>query len=593
MHKSADFTRVMIVGNPNAGKSTLFNALTGGHAKVGNWHGVTVGVTERRAVLGDRAYLICDLPGIYAAESMTLEERAACAYLSDHTGILLLVAECARLERALRLFSVLAADRRCVLVLTKRRSFVRGGGRLDRAALERALGIPVLYAEGGGLRARVVQALSAARIWQWKGVLGTDRYTPCSAALSRMERLWLKPLFALPAFAAMLLLCFYLTFGAGMPGCLARDAIESLFSRVLAARAQTIPSPVLRSFVADGLLGGIGSVLGFLPQISMLFLFLILLEESGLISRLAWMTDGIFSRVGLNGRAVFSLLMGFGCTAAAILTTRGLEDRKMQRRVILCLPYISCSAKLPVFLTLAASFFRDPFPAVLVLYALGVCLALGMALLLRGKASPFLLELAPLALPSPRAVVKSLLFQIRQFIIKLATVILAFLLLSWLLSSFDVHGQLCAIEDSLLARICSAVRFLFAPIGMNDWRITYAALSGLVAKENVAGAIAMLCGEFPYPFASGAAFAVFLLAASPCVSAVAAVARELSVRFALLCSLAQTASALLLSYLVYFLLTGGAPLALIALAPVVALLLCIHGKKLSRRSADHIKTIHR
>ena len=263
--------------------------------------------------------------------------------------------------------------------------------------------------------------------------------------------------------------------------------------------------------------------------------------------------------------------MGFGCTAAAILTTRGLDDKKIQRRVILCLPYISCSAKLPVYLTLAASFFQNPFYAVVLLYAFGVGISFIVALAMKNDAPPFVMELAPLQVPSALFVAKSLYFQIKQFIIKLATVILAFFLLSWLLSSFSWSFAYCTAEESMLASICGGLKYLFAPIGCCDWRIAYAALSGLVAKENVAGALSMFYGGFPYSAESAFAFAVFILACSPCVSAIAASAREVGVGRALLYAALQTGSALLLSYATYFSLTGGA----IYLLPVAALVVAI------------------
>ncbi|MDE7158039.1 MAG: hypothetical protein K2N74_00530, partial [Clostridiales bacterium] len=271
-------------------------------------------------------------------------------------------------------------------------------------------------------------------------------------------------------------------------------------------------------------------------------------------------------------------LMGFGCTAAAILTTRGLDDKKIQRRVILCLPYISCSAKLPVFLALSASFFTNPFLAVVLLYALGIGLSFVAALLMKEKKAPaFVLELAPLQIPNPVFVLKSLLFQIKQFIIKVATVILAFFLLSWILSSFNFAFRPCAVEESMLAFFCGGLKYLFAPLGMGDWRIAYAALSGLVAKENVAGALAMFYGAFPFSAASAFSFATFILACSPCVSAIAASAREVGWKRALLYALIQTGSALLLSYAMYFALLGGAVYLAVAVVPVVAIWLI--GKK--------------
>lgn len=592
--------KLLLAGNPNAGKSTLFNALTGGHAKVGNWHGVTVGVAERTAKLGDKVVSVCDLPGIYSTDALSMEERLAVDFLRGHgQDALLFVSECANLDRSLPLFFELCKGRKAALVLTKHRRFLREGGKVDLAALEKQTGVSVIVAEGKGrkaLKAEIAAFLSAPQREGKEIALSPEIFTQGAEELSRIDKLLCNGFFCLPFFAVLFLLVFFLTFAKGMPGDFLKNAVSEFFVGTLGGAAQKISSPVLRGFVCDGLLHSLGGVLCFLPQIALLYFFLIVLEESGLLSRLAMLTDGFFSKIGLNGRAVFSLLMGFGCTAAAILTTRGLDDKKIQRRVILCLPYISCSAKLPVFLALASSFFSNPFLAVLLLYLLGVALSLVVALLLKGKTpSSFVLELAPLQIPRPVFVLKSLLFQIKQFIIKVATVVLAFFLLSWIASSFNFSFQPCAVEESMLSTVCGGLRVLFAPIGMNDWRVAYAALSGLVAKENVAGVLSMFFSELPFSAASAFSFSVFVLTCSPCVSAIAATAKELGWKHALLYALLQTASALLLSYCAYFICLGGGVLLALALAPVLAIFILgkhklekIHGKR-----GKLVKKLHR
>lgn len=587
--------KIYLVGTPNAGKTTLFNALTHAHARVGNWHGVTVGALEREGAFGDGRAVYVDLPGIYTPQGSSMEEKVTARALRDdpHAPVLF-VAECASLPRTLPLFYALCRDRRAAIVLTKRRPFERRGGRADIPAMAKSLGVPILDGESlrGGELARAVACLvQAAPVRDAHTLHG---YVPAREGETGAERLLMKGGFAFLFFFALLAAAFFLTFAPYAPGDAMKRGVEALFSDLLAGQARRIPSPVARSLIADALLPGLGTVLGFLPQILMLFAFLTLLEESGLLSRLAALTDGAFSRIGLNGRAVFSLVMGFGCTAAAILTTRGLDDRRVQRRTILCLPYISCSAKLPVYLTLSASFFENPFAAVCLLYVLGIAISLLVALLTdNAPRAPFVMELAPLQRPSLQFLAKSLLFQAKQFIIKVATVILAFLLASWLFSSFDASFHLCGVEESMLAGVCRGIGWLFAPAGMNDWRIAYAALSGLIAKENVAGALAMLCGEFPYGAASAFALCVFVLTCSPCASAIAAAAHELGWRRALFYALLQTASALGMCYLSYALWRGGALYALPFALPV--LLYCLMRKPhegISRPRKHHARRVH-
>ncbi len=595
--------KLLLVGYPNAGKSTLFNALTGGHAKVGNWHGVTVGALEKESEFSGEAFTAVDLPGVYSLAGMSMEEKYTRDYLFSHgEGTVVFVSECGGIERSLALFlALLRKGRTGMLVLTKKKLFERAGGKLNAEELEKRLGAPVLVTEGlrgGRLKEAFFRKLrSAAK--NAPAISAEDAlkdiYAPVREGLSRADRLLCNGFFCVPLFLALLLFTFFLTFAPGLPGDALKSGIEWLFGDLFAGWAEGIPSPVARGFVTDGILSGLGGVLCFLPQIAILFLILTIMEESGFLSRLAMLSDPFFAKLGLNGRAVFSLLMGFGCTAAAMLTTRGLDDRKIQRRVLLCLPYIPCSAKLPVFLTLGASFFSNPFWAVVALYALGVAFSALAALLLRGEQNPsFVMELAPLQLPSPLFTLKSLLFQLKQFIIKVATVVLAFFLLSWLLSSFDFSFRFCSIEESMLAKLCGGLKFLFAPIGMGDWKIAYAALSGLIAKENVAGALAMFYGGFPYSAASGFAFAFFLLLCSPCVSAIAACARETGWKRALCYAAFQTGSALLASYLVYFVLSGGA--VFVVPAGIAAVPLVIFGKKIieriRRKRGNHPEKLH-
>lgn len=648
--------RLLLVGNPNCGKSTLFNALTGAHAVTGNWHGVTVGAAAHRADLDGVPAEICDLPGVYSLRPYSMEEKVACrAIEAGDYDLAVCVADALTLPRSLALVRDLARGRPAVLVVTMLDLLEGRGGRLNAAGLSARLGIPVLAvsahkrADIARLRAFLrKEAERAARVGASERAAaapsvdvssgkaaavhrggtresGTDRGGGCAARLGGEEalgedvyrqggkrsaladRLFYDPRFALPLFAACLLAVFFLAFAEGMPGMLCKGALEGLLADVvggrLASLAEGAGAPVAADFL-HSFFGSVGMVLSFLPQIVLLELALALLEESGLLSAVAFLTDGIFRRAGLTGRAAFSLLMGFGCTAAAILTTRGLENKPLQRRVVAILGYISCGAKMPVYLTVAAAFFPHPFLAVVALYAAGLLLAFAAALLLRrlipGE-EEFVLEMAHPQRPRLRPVLRSLLFSAKQFIIKVATVVTAFLAALWVLLSFTFTFRYVGAGsgESMLALGCRAFSFLFYPMGVTQWQVALAALAGIVAKESVAGTLALFYGEdlsAAFTPASAVAFLTFILTCSPCVSAVAAAAREVGVRRALGMAAAQTGVAFGMSYLVYGLLCAGALGASLLAAALPALLFCLHKRdheKICRPKKPKAERVHR
>lgn len=671
--------RILLVGCPNCGKSTLFNALTGGHAKTGNWHGVTVAESVREAELCGLRAEIADLPGVYSLEACAMEERAATdAVLSEGVSLAVCVADAAALPRSLELLAFLVRrGKRAALVLTMRDVLERRGGFVKEALLAERLGVPVLAVcahqkqdiarlrrflhkclqdadglnKGNGAPSVSMQEKKAgaassvpAQGTKAGAAPGSSLYnnkekaTPpvsfqngkekASAKAERgalpggtpsllagawaagearqtlLEKLLYTPA-VVPLFVVLLAAVFYAAFGSFGPGAACKGAIERLFAwlaELAAGGAEGVGAHAAAEFLR-ALLGSAGMLLSFLPQIAVLQFSLSFLEESGFLSALAFQADGLLARVGLTGRAVFPLLMGFGCTAAAVFTTRGMENERVQRRVVCILPYISCSAKLPVYLAVCSSFFEDPFAAVAGVYAAGVLLALAAALVLRkGEDDAFVFELARPQLPALLPLCKSLLFSLKQFIMKIATVVAAFLMAAWFLLSFSfsLHYVGAGSEASMLAAVSRGLRFLFVPMGIDDWRIALAALSGLIAKENVAGMLSLFYGQqlsSAMSAPSAVAFLVFLLACTPCVSALAAARRAVG-RRAWLYAAAQTGIAFLLSYAVYGLLRAGALAACIAAcAAVIAAAILLFWKerhaKVYRAQGADAQRLHR
>ena len=593
--------KILLTGNPNVGKTTLFNALTGAHNRTGNYHGVTVGVSEKNSSKRLALGLIADLPGLYSLDGMSMEEKLAAKYIDDQKGDFLVVqvADAEHFKRSLKLTnSLLSRGLPVVLVLTMCKKFRARGGKLDCGRLSEAFGIRCI--ETDALRRKSVKALAEAlkevflSLSQYRekcrlsplrdkkffseassNVLSTGdsfgkyfstAYSPAPVGADKLTNLCLNAFFALPAFFALIGLVFFFTFGEHMPGVRLKEALEGLIERFAGFCGERIESPVVRSLVCDGFLGGIGSVLSFVPQIALMYLFLDFLEESGFMSALAFMTDGLFSKIGLSGRAAFSVLLGYGCTAAAIVSTRALEEKAIQKRAVACLYFVPCSAKLPVYLTLLSSVFENTFLGALLLYILGTGMGLAVAAFLKKDDSIFLMEIADICFPDIFFVIKKLLFQIKQFIIKISTTVLAFTLVVWFLSSFSFSG-VCSAEDSFLAHICSVLKYAFYPMGITDWRAAFAAVSGLIAKENIAGMLSVLFPEgVHFSFPSACAYLTFIALIPPCISAIAACAGELGRKTASGYAALQTTFAFLCAYLVWFFLSGGAPVAFAALS---------------------------
>ncbi len=356
----------------------------------------------------------------------------------------------------------------------------------------------------------------------------------------------------MPAFFLVVAGVFYLAFGSGSIGVYLKDKIENAFSYLADRAEESIGNPFLKSVICGGLLRGTGGVFSFLPQIAILYFFSDFLEESGVMSALAYATDGFFSLLNLSGRAAFCIFLGYGCTAAGIASAAALENEGAKRRAIACLYFVPCSAKLPVYLTLLSSLVDKPLLGAAALYVLGTGAGLLISAFCGGKEEDFIMEIADFSLPSPLFLLNKLLFQLKGFIIKVSTTVLCFTLAAYTLASFNFSGA-CEAENSILAALSRIFVFAFYPMGVKDWRAAFAAIGGAVAKENVSGLLAALCPEgLRLDRAASAAYLIFVALIPPCVAAVSAAAKEIGKKAALKYALLQIAAAFVCAYAVYF-----------------------------------------
>ncbi len=368
---------------------------------------------------------------------------------------------------------------------------------------------------------------------------------------------------AIPTFVCIMALVFYLTFG--LIGKYLSDWLELLINWFTDICNQGLIAyginPVVRSLVIDGIFTGVGSVLSFLPTIVVLFFFLSILEDSGYMARVAFVMDRPLRKIGLSGRSFVPMLMGFGCSVPAIMATRTLPSDRDRKMTILLTPFMSCSAKLPIYSLFAAAFFPKHAALVMIgLYFGGIVMAILFAFILKGSAFkgepvPFVMELPNYRFPSPKSVVRLIGEKAKDFITKAFTVIFLASVIIWFLQSFDLRLNVVTdSSQSLLALIGGLIAPLLKPLGLGDWRISTALITGFTAKESVVSTLNVLLGEKPLstlftPF-TAIIFLVFSLLYTPCIAAIAAVKRELGTKGAVLLVLMQCAIAWIVCFIV-------------------------------------------
>ena len=351
---------------------------------------------------------------------------------------------------------------------------------------------------------------------------------------------------AIPAFVGIMALVFYLTFG--VIGLALQNLLEAGIDALTAAVDSTLTAwnvnAAVHSLVIDGIFTGVGSVLSFLPIIVTLFFFLSLLEDTGYMARVAFVMDKLLRRIGLSGRSIVPMLIGFGCTVPGVMASRTLPSERDRKMTILLTPFMSCSAKLPIYSLFAAAFFPEHAALVMVsLYFLGIAVGILMAILLKssvfkGEAVPFVMELPNYRLPGLKNVVQLLWEKARDFLQRAFTVIFVATIIIWFLQSFDLRLSLTADpQQSILAWLASGIAPLFAPLGFADWRVSTALITGFMAKESVVSTLTILYGSsaaFAAALSPAAAapLLVFCLLYTPCIAAVASVKRELGGKWA-------------------------------------------------------------
>ncbi len=538
---------VALTGNPNTGKSTIFNELTGARQKIGNWPGVTVdkkvGVIEYK----DRKISVVDLPGTYSINARSQEEKIVSDYFNENKpDIVVNIIDASNIARNLFLtVQLMEQNIPLIINLNMMDEAKRHGIKIDEQKLEKMFGMPVTNTVGRSNKSvrtlldvftntrmanyqpseifkqhiERINAIKASGQPQEKidEEIITARYdfidkvmaeaVTVSAAdttlTDKLDSYLANGVTALIIMVAMFYLLFQIAFEwIGQP---LADELGAFFEETLApaateAMAEAGVADWMQSLVSDGIIVGVGSVLSFVPLIFTLFLCLSFLDGTGYMARVAFVLDPIMRRVGLTGKSIMPLIMGYGCGVPAIMGARALDTHKDRMISILITPFLTCSAKVPIIALFAAMFFPDNVAnVVFAMYIVGLATAIIMAKVLghtvfQEKQSTFLLELPPYRMPDIKTVLLETWDKGKGYLIKAGTIIFAMSVAIWFLSSFNSDGMTDEMDKSYLASIGSATSVLFAPQGFDTWEAGAAVVTGIMAKEAVVSTIGILYG---------------------------------------------------------------------------------------------------
>ena len=550
---------VALLGNPNVGKTTVFNLLTGSNQYVGNWPGVTI--EKKEGFIKDEIKVV-DLPGIYAMDTFSNEEKVSKSYLeNEDVDVIVNVVDASNLSRNLYLTTQLMQFNKPIIVLLNMLDIAESKGvKIDYEKLGQKLGItivPIIAKKKNGID-KIYGAIKSSNgnSVNYKNDFGSETQTykelerilsQCTVVATtkkksiseRIDDIVLNPILAYPIFLGTLYILFKFTFDwIGGPlqegfGLLIETYITSPVRELLVNS-----SPWFKSLIVEGILGGVGNTLPFFPLIFTLFLGISIFEDSGYMSRTAFLMDKIMSKVGLSGKAFIPMVMGMGCSSPAIMATRTLESEKDRKITALISPLMTCGAKLPVYALFISIFFPKNSALVTTsLYLVGILVAILLASILtkttfKSQVEPFILELPEYRVPTISALLKNTWSKSKGFLIKVVTIMFAMSVVIWGLSSFNLNGFTENINESFLAYIGSFISPIFKPLGFGDWRISVSVLTGLGAKEVVLNTLGVLYGDLnsalPTVFTGITAYAFLIFTAlyTPCIAALATMRKE-------------------------------------------------------------------
>ncbi len=648
--------KIALVGNPNSGKTTLFNVLTGSTAQVGNWPGVTV---EKKFgyLKTNKDIQIIDLPGTYSLSPFTTEERITRDYIvNENPDIIINIVDSTNLDRNLYLTTqVLETDIKTIVALNMMDVIKKRDVHINKEKLSEALKCPIveisatkeqgidelinevlnyhkqvkkeilnIYTEELNTTLRkicnlldlkedslyysvkvfekdeiiiddlVIDDSTKKEIFKLVDIYEQEQNDTSSSIISSyryqfidelidkvidkkgtsskiteiIDKVVVSKIIGIPIFLFVMWLVYFIS--VQWLGDITIGFMEELFENIGEAASNFLSNiqvmDWLHDLIVDGIIGGVGSVLVFVPQLALLFLLLTFLEDCGYMSRIAFVMDRIFKKLGMSGKSFIPLVIGTGCSVPAIMSTRTIENEKERRLTIMLTPFIPCSAKMPVFTLFITVFFFNNSLMAPALYAIGIIIVIISGLILKRTKlfkkdeSTFILELPDYRFPTIKNLFLHTYEKIKSFIIKAGTIIFVACIVIWFLQSFDWSLVRVDTEQSILRSIGEFIAPIFIPLGWGNWESTVAIISGFLAKETIVATFGIILGEEfltisltnLFTTASALSFVIFILLASPCFAAIGATRREMgSWKWTFITLIYQTGLAYLVSLMVY------------------------------------------
>ncbi|MBP3914910.1 MULTISPECIES: ferrous iron transport protein B [unclassified Clostridium] len=575
---------VALLGNPNVGKTTLFNSLTGSNQRVGNWAGVTV--DKKEGFFDD--FKIVDLPGIYAMDTFSNEEKISKEFLENgQVDLILNIIDASNIDRNLYLTMQLKQFKKPIILAVNMIDVAEKKGiDIDYKKLEKLLKVTVVPIQASKEQGiddvkKALKNIDNNKVDNNDYNFSSEKETyvyienllsECTkkdnkatkTIKEKLDNIMLNPWLAYPIFFIIMALTFQITFSwIGQP---LSDLLDSLLNDSLVPIIESLiqgTAPWFQSLIIDGIIGGVGGILVLLPIILSLFACITILEDSGYMARVAFIMDKIMRKMGLSGKAFIPMIVGFGCSVPAIMTARTLESEKDRKLTALLIPLMSCNARLPVYSIFAAVFFPNSIGLVVAsLYFLGILLAFILGIIFKhtifkNEEEPLLIELPEYKLPSLKNLLNQLYEKTKGFLVKAGTLIFAMSIILWFLSNFNFSGM-TDVNDSILASVGGFIAPIFKPLGFGNWQSSVSLLTGLIAKETVVSSMSVIfAGDLqtmlPLHFTtlSALSFLVFVLLYTPCITVVGTMKKEFGSKLTLFSVTYQLVLAWIVSFLVF------------------------------------------